>query len=295
MKKAMSSRLAYLGPPGTFGEEAALLYGRQARLIPFVSHHAIASAVQTGLADEGIMAIENSLEGSVNDTLDLLIHESGLMIKKELNLTIEHCMLAKPGTQAQEIKIIFSHPQALAQCRRFLERIFPRAQLVAALSTAAAVEQMMASPEPSAAIGSKRAAEIYGAEIMARGIQTDSLKAPNITRFVVVSREDSPPTGHDKTSLCFYIGTDHPGSLCNILEEFSKRNINLAKIESRPSKESLGKYYFLVDLEGHKQEPMVAEALEKVRPKTALFKILGSYPRYSETGSKSQAGEEKCL
>lgn len=286
MKKAMPASLAYLGPPGTFGEEAALLYQSQAQLMPFLSHHAIASAVQTGLADEGIMAIENSLEGSVNDTLDLLIYESGLMIKKELALPIEHCMLVKPGTQAQEIKIIYSHPQALGQCRRFLERIFPKAQMVAALSTAAAVEQMMSQPEPSAAIGSKRSAELYGAEILARGIQDNLLKAPNITRFVVVAREDSSPTGHDKTSLCFYIGEDRPGSLYSVLEEFAKRNINLTKIESRPSKESLGKYFFLVDLEGHKQEPLVAEALEKVKAKTALFKIFGSYPRYGELNNK---------
>lgn len=288
MKKALPATLAYLGPQGTFGEEAALLYQSQSRLIPFLSHHAIASAVQTDMVDEGIMAIENSLEGSVNDTLDLLIYESGLMIKKELALPIEHCMLVKPGTQAQEVKIIYSHPQALAQCRRFLERIFPKAQLAAALSTAAAVEQMMAQPESSAAIGSKRSAELYGAEILARGIQNNILKAPNITRFVVVAKEDSPPTGYDKTSLCFNIGEDRPGSLCNVLEEFAKRNINLTKIESRPSKESLGKYFFLTDMEGHKSETFVAEALEKVRSKTAFFKIFGSYPRYRESDNKQE-------
>ncbi len=282
MKKAVSASLAYLGPPGTFSEEAALLHDSQARLIPFQNHHAIASAVQTGLADEGIMAIENSLEGSVNETLDLLIYESGLMIKKELVLPIENCLLVKPGSQAQEIKIIFSHPQPLAQCRRFIERCFPKAQLVAALSTAAAVEEMMSNTMPSAAIGPKRAAQIYGAEILARGIQDSSLKAPNITRFVVLAGEDSRPTGYDKTSLCFYISEDNPGSLCNVLEEFSNRKINLTKIESRPTKESLGKYFFLVDLEGHKQEPLVGQALEKVKAKTARFKIFGSYPRYSE-------------
>lgn len=286
MKKAVPASLAYLGPPGTFGEEAALLYNNQAYLIPFLSHHAIASAVQTGLADEGIMAIENSLEGSVNDTLDLLIYESGLMIKKEMALPIEHYMLVKPGTQTQEIKIIYSHPQALAQCRHFLERIFPKAQMVAALSTAAAVEQMISSPEPSAAIGSKRSAELYGADILARGIQNNLLKAPNITRFVVVAREDSPPTGYDKTSICFYIGEDRPGSLFNVLEGFARRNINLTKIESRPSKESLGKYFFLVDMEGHKLEPLVAETLKEVKAKTALFKIFGSYPRYREISNK---------
>lgn len=288
MKKVVSASLAYLGPPGTFSEEAALLHDDQARLIPFLNHHAIASAVQTGLADEGIMAIENSLEGSINETLDLLIYESGLMIKKELVLPIENCLLVKPGSQAQEIKIIFSHPQPLAQCRRFIERCFPKAQLVAALSTAAAVEEMMSNALPSAAIGPKRAAEIYKAEILARGIQDNSLKAPNITRFVVIAREDSQPTGYDRTSLCFYIAEDNPGSLCNVLEEFSNRNINLTKIESRPTKESLGKYFFLVDLEGHKQEPLVAEALEKVKAKTARFKIFGSYPRYSEINYKQE-------
>lgn len=283
MKQASSTSLAYLGPPGTFSEEAALLHNKQARLIPFMNHHAIASAVQTGLADEGIMAIENSLEGSVTETLDLLIAESGLMIRKELVLPIENCLLVKPSTQAQEIKVIFSHPQPLAQCRRFVERCFPKAQLVAALSTAAAVEQMISSAEPSAAIGPKRAAEIYGAEILARGIQDSSSNAANVTRFVVVAGEDSRPTGNDRTSLCFYISEDHPGSLCDVLQEFSSRNINLSKIESRPTKESLGKYFFLVDLEGHKQEPLIAEALIHVKAKTARFKIFGSYPRFRET------------
>lgn len=287
MKKSLSISLAYLGPPGTFSEEAAMLYNSQASLIPFLTHHAVASAVQTGLSDEGIMAIENSLEGSVNDTLDLLIYESRLMIKKELTLPIEHYMLVKPGSQSQEIKIIFSHPQALAQCRGFLERCFPKAQLVAALSTAAAVEQMMSSKEPSAAIGTRRASQIYGAEILASNIQDTSLKAPNITRFVVVAKEDSAPTGFDKTSLCFYIGEDRPGSLFRVLEEFALRNINLTKIESRPLKESLGKYIFLVDLEGHKLDPFVAEALEKVKTKSSLFKVFGSYPRYSGIDNKS--------
>lgn len=273
----MARRIAYLGPPGTFTEEAALLYDEAAQLIPFPSIPAVAVAVDSGMADEGVVAIENSIEGSVTDTLDLLIHESRVLIRKELVLPIEHRLLVKPGTDAGKVKAIFSHPQALAQCRRFIERCFPKVDVVAALSTAAAVEEMMASNQPTAAIGTERAAQIYGADTLAKGVQD---QASNVTRFVVLALQDHPPTGFDKTSLCFSFAEDHPGVLCSVLNEFAERNINLAKVESRPSKESLGRYIFLIDLEGHREEPVVSEALAGVRKKTSLFKILGSYPRY---------------
>jgi len=275
----MAKRIAYLGPPGTFTEEAALLYDKTAQLIPFASIPAVAAAVDSGMTDEGVVAIENSIEGSVTDTLDLLIHESRVLIRKELVLRIEHNLLAKPGTEVSNVKVIFSHPQALGQCRRFIERCFPKADVVAALSNAAAVEEMMASSHPSAAIGTARAAELYGAQTLAKAIQD---QATNMTRFVVLAPTDHPATGFDKTSLCFSFAEDRPGVLSEVLQEFAKRNINLAKVESRPSKESLGKYIFLVDLEGHREEPLVSEALGWVREKTALFKILGSYPRYKE-------------
>ena len=271
----MAKRIAYLGPPGTFTEEAALVYDKTAQLIPFPSISAVAVAVASGMAEEGVVAIENSIEGSVTDTLDLLIHESRLLIKKELVLPIEHHLLSKPGTQANDVKVIFSHPQALGQCRQFIERCFPKADVVAALSTSAAVEEMMASPHPAAAIGTRRAAELYGAETLAKGIQD---QASNVTRFVVLAPTDHPPTGYDRTSLCFSFAEDRPGVLCEVLQEFAQRNINLAKVESRPSKESLGKYIFLVDLEGHHDDPLVSEALNRVRDKTALFKVFGSYP-----------------
>ena len=274
-------RLAYLGPAGTFAEEAALLHNSQARLIPFPSFRAVAIAVDTGMADEGVVAIENSIEGSVTDTLDMLIHETKMLIKKELVLPIRHNLLAKPGTEVHQVSVIFSHPQPLGQCRNFLERCFPKAHLASALSTATAVEQMMANDTPAAAIGTERAAQLYGAEILARDIQD---KASNVTRFVVLAPNDHPPTGTDKTSLCFAFDKDEPGLLFSILQEFAQRGINLAKIESRPSKESLGSYIFLVDLEGHRQQPQIAEVLEKIRTKTALFKIFGSYPKY--TGNK---------
>ena len=273
----MIRRLAYLGPPGTFSEQAALLYDAAAQLIPFPSITAVAAAVDSGMADEGVVAIENSIEGSVTDTVDLLIHESRLVIRRELVLPIEHRLLSKPGTDVSKVKVIFSHPQALAQCRHFIERCFPKADVVAALSNAAAVEEMMASSQPAAAIGTERAAQIYGADTLAKGIQD---QASNVTRFVVLAHQDHPPTGFDKTSLCFSFAEDQPGVLCSVLWEFAERNINLAKVESRPSKESLGHYIFLVDLEGHREDPVVSEALAGVQKKTSLFKIMGSYPRY---------------
>ncbi len=275
----MAKRIAYLGPPGTFSEEAALRYDSQAELVPFPNVSAVASAVSTGMADEGVVAIENSLEGSVTDTLDLLIHESSLAIRWELVLPIEHCLLARPEVQAHQVKAIFSHPQALAQCRRFLEKCFPKVQAVAALSTANAVEQALSHAEPAAAIGTRRAAAIYGAQILAQGIQD---RAANVTRFVVLAHEDHPPTGGDRTSIAFYMeeAEDRPGSLVEVLQEFAARGLNLSKIESRPSKESLGKYFFLVDIEGHREDPLVAQALERVRFRTGRLKVFGSYPRY---------------
>ena len=275
----MAKRIAYLGPPGTFSEEASLKYDSEAQLISFSSIPAVAAAVDTGLAEEGVVAIENSLEGSVTDTLDLLIHESRLLIRQELILPIEHHLLAKPGTESSEIGVIFSHPQALAQCRRFLERCFPKAEMVAALSTAGAVEQMMSSSTPAAAIGTHRAAQLYEAHVLARNIQDHS---PNLTRFVVLAREDHPPTGRDKTSLCFSFGEDRPGMLYSVLKEFADLNINLMKIESRPTKESLGKYIFLADLEGHREDSTISQVLERIAAATSLFKIFGSYPICNE-------------
>lgn len=275
----MPKKVAYLGPPGTNSEEATILYDSKAQHIPFSSIHAVATAVDKGLAEEGVVAIENSLAGSVTDTLDLLIHETRLLIRHELVLPIVHHLLVKPDTQIPEIEVVFSHPQPLAQCRHFLERCLPKAQMMAALSTASAVEQMTVSSIPAAAIGTPRAAKLYGAEILASNIQD---RSPNVTRFVVLAPHDHSPTGRDKTSLCFSFSDDRPGLLYGALKEFADHNINLTKVESRPSKEILGKYIFLIDLEGHREDQLISKVLASVKAKASLFKIFGSYPRYEE-------------
>jgi prephenate dehydratase len=277
----MAKKIAYLGPPGTFSEEAALVFDKAARLVPFPSIRAVANAValSVGSVEEGIVPIENSIEGAVPDTLDLLIHGSGVMIKHELVLPIRHNMVAKPGININDVKVLYSIPQALGQCRDFVGLHFPKVSVVAALSTAAAVEEMMASSQPAAAIGTARAAEIYGAAILASGIQD---KASNETRFVILAKEDHVPTGHDKTSLCFAFSDDRPGVLVEVMQVFSQKGINLTKVESRPSKEILGRYIFLIDLEGHREDAIVKKALEQVRTKTSMLKIFGSYPRYNK-------------
>lgn len=278
----MTHRLAFLGPPGTFTEEAALRYAAAAKLnatlVSMTSITAVATAVESGTAEEGLVPIENSLEGPVAETLDFLVHSARpLMIRSEVVLPIEHFLLVRPGQRADEVRVILSKPEALGQCRAFLERCFPRATLQASLSTAAAVEEMM-TREDAAAISTRRAGEIYGAEILAKDIQD---RAHNLTRFVVLAPQDQPPTGDDKTSVAFAFSVeDRPGLLVTSLQEFSSRAINLSKIESRPSKERLGTYIFLVDVDGHRTDARLAEALARIEPQCSFFRVLGSYPRF---------------
>ena len=274
----MTKQLAYLGPEGTFTEAAAILYDSASTLLPYSTITSVGKAVSDGIVEYGIVPIENSLEGSVTDTLDLLIHEADLKIVNELVMPIDHCLLMKHGSLVEKVEVIYSHPQALGQCRNYLEQYFPNAQVMAALSTAASVEEMLTCDFPAAAIATSRAAQIYGAEIVRRGIQDNP---NNTTRFVILSKEDHPFTGNDKTSVCFSFGEDKPGILYMVMGEFASRNINLAKVESRPNKETLGRYIFLMDLEGHRDEQHLHNALETVASNTSFMKILGSYPHYS--------------
>jgi prephenate dehydratase len=273
----MPKRIGFLGPVGTYTEEAALRYDSGAELRPFHTIAAVGNAVSSGATDEGVVPIENSLEGSVTYTLDLLISQSDLSISEEIVLPIEHFLMARPGTSIADIQVIYSHPQALAQCSDFLERSFPNAERAASLSTVAAVMALQDSELTAAAIAPQRAAQLYEVEILGQNIQDN---ANNVTRFVVLDKQDHGPTGNDKTSICFSYREDAPGLLYRALGEFAQRGINLAKVESRPTKESLGRYIFLIDCEGHREDWPVQDALETLRAQVGMLKVLGSYPRW---------------
>jgi prephenate dehydratase len=272
----LSKQTGYLGPPGTFGEQAALHYDRESDLVPLPTHTAVVEAVLQGSVDQGIAAVENSLEGAVNETLDALLRMEGVFVKGELVLPIEYNLIAASGTRLEDVTVVMSHPVALPQCRDFLEKALPWARVEAALSTAAAVETAVKTPG-AAALGTRRAAELSGGAILAEGIQD---VATNKTRFLVLAREDAPPTGDDKTSIAFTVPHDRPGSLLSVLEELARRKINMTRIESRPSREDLGIYVFLVDFQGHRRDGLVAEALEAVRVKSQTLRLFGSYPRF---------------
>ena len=278
----MPDRIGYLGPAGTYTEQAALLFAPDAELQPYPTISAVGGAVVSRELESGVVPIENSLEGSVTFTLDLLIAQSELSIRNEVVISIDHYLVAPPGVSADSVEVIYSHPQALAQCQAYLGRHFPTAAREASLSTVAAVIDMQASRAPAAAICPQRASEIYDVQVLARSIQDNSA---NQTRFVALAHDDHPPTGHDRTSISFAFAVDRPGNLYHAIGEFAERNINLVKIESRPTKQELGRYVFLIDCEGHREEPEVAAALQGLRTYTDAFKILGSYPCWEPTGA----------
>jgi prephenate dehydratase len=276
------STIAYLGPQGTFSEEAAMAYAGNSpgtTCLPLSSIAAVVTAIETDAATVGILPIENMLEGSVTFTLDLLIHETDLHIAGETVIPIRQYLVARPELRLQDIRVLYAHPQSLGQCRRFVERCLPGVDTVASLSNSAAPAEAMADERPAAAISTMRAAELTGATILARDIADHR---DNVTRFIALSQQDAPPTGDDKTSFCFGFKRDHAGVLVGTLQELADAQINMTKLESRPSREVLGQYIFLVDLEGHHQEPRIAATLERIaqKPEVGIFKIFGSYPRY---------------
>ena len=224
----MAQSLGFLGPSGTYTEEACILYDSSAELRPYPTITAVGEAVATGELDEAVVPIENSLEGSVTFTLDLLISQPSLFIKGEVVVPIEHYLMAKPGTVPSEIKVIYSHPQALSQCRVYLEKNYPQAEQMASLSTVLAVSDSFASTVPAAAIAPRRASELNDVDVLDRGIQD---VASNETRFAVLGLSDHAPTGKDKTSMAFTFDDDEPGLLYRVLKEFGERKINLFKIE----------------------------------------------------------------
>ena len=270
-------KIAYLGPAGSFSEQAAIERCNSCEYVPVESIPMVASVVAAGGAEEGVVPIENSIEGAVTFTVDLLIHDSDLMITGETIVPIKQCLSAKDTVSLEDIEVVFSHPQSLSQCREYLGRNLPQAELVASLSNSKAVEEMKNSLARAAAISSQRAANINNVVVLRTGIEDFS---NNQTRFVILSRVDSLPTGDDKTSLCFEFYDDSPGILSNVLTEFASRGINLEKIESRPTKKRLGLYVFLLDIQGHKQDAPVLQAVEALKSQVGMLKILGSYPKH---------------
>tara|TARA_B100001559_G_scaffold298882_1_gene283739 strand:+ start:254 stop:1081 length:828 start_codon:yes stop_codon:yes gene_type:complete len=269
--------ISFLGPAGTYSEQAAQIWCGECDLVSVDSIPDVAQAVNDGRSEIGIVPIENSIEGGVTFTLDLLIHDSDLSICGEIVIPINHNLMSKNEINYIDIKTVYSHPQSLGQCRQFLASNLPNANLVASLSNSAAVEEMMNSPLNSAAISSDQAAKIYGAKILQKNVED---RSNNETRFIVLGKNDHPKTGNDKTSLCFEFQGDQPGILSESLTEFASRDINLVKIESRPNKKSLGRYVFLVDIEGHRSDQKVTQSINALSSKVAMIKILGSYPKF---------------
>ncbi|HEX6420919.1 MAG TPA: prephenate dehydratase [Acidimicrobiales bacterium] len=280
------ARIGFLGPEGTFTEQALLSQPDLAalELVALPSIPEVLAAVEEGRVDLGFVAVENSIEGAVTVTVDNLAFETDLLIQREVVMGVQMNLLAPSGVGLPDVQRVLSIPVATAQCRTFLRRELPRVVTVATSSTAEAA-QLVAGVEHdghTAAIAPSVAAKVYGLDVLATDIEDHP---DNATRFVVVSRRGVPaPTGHDKTSVVVFQRTDRPGSLLTILQEFAARSINLTKLESRPTKKGLGHYCFLIDLEGHIADELVADCLRDLKSKVEDVKFLGSFPAAGDHG-----------
>jgi prephenate dehydratase len=274
------ARLAFLGPEGTFTEEALLanMPGGDLFPYPYKSIREVMAAVDEGSAALGLVPIENSLEGSVAVTLDLLaFSDYRVKIVREVTHPIQHQLIARKPLELSRITKVLSHPHAYGQCRAFLDQHLPDVEHEAANSTADAVRRVSRVDRPWAAIGNRLAAEMYECTIVHPDIE-DSVD--NRTRFVFLGREEAAQdlAGKYKTSIVCGIAQDEPGSLLLILSEFAYRHVNLSKVESRPSKQALGQYIFFIDLDGRNDDPSVAQAVKCLACKLPWLRVLGSYP-----------------
>jgi prephenate dehydratase len=265
--------VAFQGERGAFSEEAGLRFFGEAELLPCRSLLDVFGAVSEGRAGFGIVPVENSQAGSINETYDLLLKYE-LYIYGEIAIEVNHCLVAPPGETLATIKTVYSHPQALAQCEQFLRGL--GAEIVPSYDTAGSAKLIREKCLVNcAAVASRRVSEIYGMEILARDIQTIP---DNFTKFFVISRDRAGYAERSKTSLVFAT-MNAPGALYHCLGAFATRGINLTKLESRPSKDKPWEYVFYVDLEGHQEDDVCGQALTQLREKTSFLKILGSYPK----------------
>ena len=270
-------KIAYLGPEGTWTHQAAIKkFGHSVTYAPQPNFSDVFDQVARRQANYGVVPIENSTEGAVNHTLDLFV-DSPLFICAQILLRIENGLMA--DLPREQIKTLYSHPQALAQCRGWILKHFPKADLVEVSSTTRAAQLAKEnSAQGAAAIGSPAAAEMYGLTVLEESIQD---RATNTTRFLVIGEKTCPPTGNDRTSLLFAIH-DRPGSLVRALQAFDQFHINMSKIESRPSKRKDWEYIFYVDLAGHCADPVVKNGIEELEKHCSMVKLLGSYPDAGE-------------
>lgn len=274
--------IAYLGPEGTYSDEAAHAFVGKMRatdveLVPCNSFTEVFEAVERGKTTYGVVAIENALEGTVTATLDNFAFSSSAQILGVHVVDIHHCLIAHPETKLSDVRTIVSHPQALGQCRRFITREFPGATTVTTSSTAESVKAAMAD-KAVAAIASRFAANLYGAVVVDDDIED---RLGNQTSFALIGRQGTPTPlagEHYKTSVALFMQMDRPGTLNMILSEFAYAGVNITMIQSRPTKQALGDYMFFLDLEGHVGEPAMQTALNCLRLKLREVKILGSYP-----------------
>jgi len=267
-------KVAFLGPAGTFTHAAARdLFGLAVRYVEAATIDGVFDAVRRGDAAHGVVPIENSTEGSVTQAVDALI-DGGVLIRRELVFEVNQCLMSM-ADGVTRIERVYSHPQALAQCRVWLAKNLAAAQLVQTPSTSAAAREALADAA-GAAIGGRLAAELYGLPVLRDKIQD---LAENVTRFVMLASDDAPRTGHDKTSLAFAVH-DGRGALRRVLEVFDDNAISLTRIESRPSRQKAWDYVFLADFEGHRDDANVRAAMTILSERCPMLKHLGSYPRY---------------
>jgi len=283
---SIKKKIAYLGPSGTFTEEALDKFIKDPGQVRKISYPTVADVIRSvgrGEVDEGLVPMENSIEGSVNITQDILTFESEAKIIGEVTIPVRHSLIGKGKIKLDNIKKVISHPHATAQCRKFLSTNLKGAEVIAANSTAEAVKILKKESDDVAAIGTKTSAKIYGLEIIESEIEDNK---DNKTRFVFIGNSIQQKTGNDRTSMVCFLKDDQPGGLYNILKEFACRKINLTRLESRPAKKNLGDYVFMIDLEGHLHDRNIFEAIEALRKNVYLVKILGSYPKWVENNKR---------
>ncbi|MBN1693447.1 MAG: prephenate dehydratase [Dehalococcoidales bacterium] len=273
-KKIQGVAVAFQGEPGAYTEEAALrFFGKSTRGVPYDTIDEVFESVENGDVPFALVPVENSLEGSITRAYDLLL-DSPLMVCGETEMRISHCLIAMEGAGLDAVKFVYSHPQALAQCRNFLKQL--NAEIVPASDTAGSVRMIKEEKRlDSAAVASARAAELYGMKVLAKEIEDNP---HNFTRFFILSKEDSPPTGNDKTSIVFSL-KHKSGALYDCLGEFAMRDINLSKLESRPTRHQPWEYNFYMDFSGHHEEKEVRVAIRALEEHSVFVKILGSYPK----------------